>query len=232
LQAFHQAVPPAIEPGPIWAVLRHNCKARTTARPHKIRTVEPRDGTASAALTGSARPKCLLGDDATLPGMARSLGPRLSPALVERFSQRDLERRLGVALPLVTVDGDGRPHPMLLSYLEVRAYDSGTVGLVIQARSASARNLVERAVASLLILEPDAIVYVKMRLVDGPLDVAGADALGYFLLEVEDVLEDAPADWEGGVRITGPVRYTPLPALDDAWARATLAALAVPRARA
>jgi hypothetical protein len=164
--------------------------------------------------------------------MARSLGPRLSPALVERLSQRDLERRLGVALPLVTVDGDGRPHPMLLSYLEVRAYDSGSVGLVIQARSASARNLVERAVASLLILEPDAIVYVKMRLVDGPLDVAGADALGYFLLEVEDVLEDAPADWEGGVRITGSVRYTPLPALDDAWACATLAALAVPRARA
>lgn len=164
--------------------------------------------------------------------MARSLGPRLSPALVERLSQRDLERRLGVALPLVTLDGDGRPHPMLLSYLEVRAYDSGTVGLVIQARSASARNLVERGVATLLILEPDAIVYVKTRLVDGPLDVAGADALGYFLLEVEDVLEDAPADWEGGVHITGPVRYTPLPALDDAWARATLAALAVPRARA
>jgi hypothetical protein len=164
--------------------------------------------------------------------MARSLGPRLSPALVERLSQRDLERRLGVALPLVTVDGDGRPHPMLLSYLEVRAYDSGTLGLVIQARSASARNLVERAVATLLILEPEAVVYVKTRLVDGPLDVVGADALGYFLLGVEDVLEDAPADWEGGVRITGPVRYTPLPALDDAWARATLAALAVPRARA
>jgi len=164
--------------------------------------------------------------------MARSLGPQLSPGLVERLSQRDLEHRLGVALPLLTVDGDGRPHPMLLSYLEVRAYDSGTVGLVIQARSASARNLVERAVASLLILEPDAIVYVKMRLVDGPLDVAGADALGYFLLEIEDVLEDAPADWEGGVHITGSVRYTPLPALGDAWARATLAALAVPRARA
>lgn len=164
--------------------------------------------------------------------MARSLGPRLSSTLVERLSQRDLANRLGVALPLVTVDGDGRPHPMLLSYLEVRAYDSGTLGLVIQARSASARNLVERAVATLLILEPEAVVYVKTRLVDGPLDVVGADALGYFLLGVEDVLEDAPADWEGGVRVAGSVRYTPVPALDDAWVRATLAALAVPRARA
>jgi hypothetical protein len=164
--------------------------------------------------------------------MARSLGSRLSPALVDRLSQRELARRLGVALPMVTVDAEGRPHPMLLSYLEVRAYDSGTLGLVIQARSTSARNLAERGVATLLILEPDAVVYVKTRVVDGPLDVTGAEALGYFLLEVEDVLEDLPADWEGGVGITGSVTYAPPPALDEAWARATLAALAAPRARA
>jgi hypothetical protein len=164
--------------------------------------------------------------------MARSLGSRLPPTLVEHLSQRHLERRLGVALPLITVDGEGRPHPMLLSYLEVRAYDSGTLGLVIQARSTSAHNLVERGAATLLILEPEAIVYVKTRLVDGPLDVAGAEALGYFLLEVGDVLEDMPAEWEGGVRITGAVSYSPAPALDEAWVRATLAALAAPRARA
>ena len=67
---------------------------------------------------------------------------------------------------------------------------------------------------------------------DGPLDVAGADALGYFLLAVEDVLEDAAAEWEEGMRLTGAVTYAPAPALDAAWARATLAALAAPRARA
>jgi hypothetical protein len=164
--------------------------------------------------------------------MARSLGARLSPALVDRLSQRDLERRLGVALPLITVDREGRPHPMLLSYLEVRAYDSGTLGLVIQAPSTSARNLVERGAGTLVIVEPDAVVYVKTRVVDGPLDVAGLDTLGYFLLVVEDVLEDAAADWESAVRITGSVTYAPAPALDAPWARATLAALAAPRARA
>src|SRR5206468_4083414 len=83
-----------------------------------------------------------------------------------------------------------------------------------------------------LILEPNAVVYVKTRAVDGPLDVAGADALGYFLLAVEDVLEDAAAEWEEGMRLTGAVTYAPAPALDAAWARATLAALAAPRARA
>ena len=46
--------------------------------------------------------------------MTRSLGRALSPALVHRFSQRDIAERLGAALPFVTVDPDGRPHPMLL----------------------------------------------------------------------------------------------------------------------
>lgn len=154
--------------------------------------------------------------------------------MVERFSQRDVTRRLGTALPFATVDPDGRPHPMLLSYLEVRAYDASTVGLVVLARSRSARNLVERHTGTLLVIEPDATVYVKMRAVDGPLPVEGGAeyGLGYFLLEVEEVLEDAAADWEAGMRITQGVRYEPLPTLGEPWARATLGALAAPRARA
>jgi hypothetical protein len=166
--------------------------------------------------------------------MTRSLGAALTPALIDRLSQRDLPQRLGAALPFVTVDVDGRPHPMLLSYLEVRAYDTGTVGLVIGAHTRSARNLSQRGAGTLLVVEPDVTVYVKMRAVDGPLPVAGSDQhdLGYFLLAVEEVLEDAAADWEGGMRITGAIRYAPAPSLDEPWARATLAALEAPRARA
>ena len=166
--------------------------------------------------------------------MTRQIGSALTPALIERLSQRDLRRRLGVAIPFVTVDPDGRPHPMLLSYLELRAYDAGTVGLVMQARSRSARNLVERSAGTVVIVEPGATVYVKTRIVDGPLPVSGGgeQGLGYFLLSVEEVLEDSAADWEAGMRITEPIRYEPPPTLDEPWARATLAALAEPRARA
>ena len=166
--------------------------------------------------------------------MTRSLGQSLPPPLVERLAQHDPAARLGVALPFVTVDGHGRPHPMLLSYLELRAYDARTVGLVIGAQSHSARNLAERRAGTLLVSEPDVTAYVKLRSVDGPLAVDGGDeyGLGYFLLEVDEVLEDAPADWEGGMRITSALRYAPPPALDAPWARATLAALARPRARA
>ena len=166
--------------------------------------------------------------------MSRRRGTSLTPDLVERFSQKYLARRLGVALPFVTTDAAGLPHPMLLSYLELRAYDAGTIGLVIQARSGSARNLRERHVGTLLVVEPDAIVYVKTRAIDGPFPVAGGESLdlGFFLLGVEEVLEDAAADWEAGMKITGPTRYAPVPTLDEPWARATLDALASPRARA
>ncbi|HEV8613852.1 MAG TPA: pyridoxamine 5'-phosphate oxidase family protein [Methylomirabilota bacterium] len=166
--------------------------------------------------------------------MSRAVHPSLTPALVARFAQGDLGGRLGVVLPLVTVDRDGRPHPMVVTYLEVRAYDTRTVGLVIHADSGSAHNLVERRVATLIVIEPDAIVYVKMRAVDGPLDVAGGDklGLGYFLLEVEQVIEDAAAGWEAGMSITAAPRYGPPPNLDAPWVRITLQALKTPRARA
>ena len=166
--------------------------------------------------------------------MSRSVGDRLPWALLERFSQRDLPRRLGLGVPFVTVDAEGRPHPMLLSYLEVRAHDAGSLGLVILGRSRSARNLAERGTGTLIVVEPDATFYVKLRAVDGPLPVPGGERfeLGYFLLAVEDVLEDAAAEWEGGMRITGAITYAPAPSLEEPWARATLQALATPRARA
>ena len=164
--------------------------------------------------------------------MSRSLGAVLPASLVDRLSQREIGRHLGIGLPFVTIDQAGRPHAMVLSYLEVRAHSPSTLGIVIQARSTSARNLAARGAGTLLIVEPDAVVYVKARAVDGPLEV-GDDAfgLGYFLLAVEDVLEDTAGVWEGGVRITSAIEYRPLPPLDAPWVRATLTALAVPRAR-
>ncbi len=164
--------------------------------------------------------------------MTRRIGAALPPAMVERLAQGDLPARLGVGLPLVTLDREGRPHPMLLSYLEVRAYDPTSVGIVIQAGSSSARNLRERETGTLVIVEPDLIAYVKLAHVEGPLPIEDQPRLVYFLLEVKEVLEDAAADWEEGMGITEAIRYAPVPTLAEPWARATLAALAAPRARA
>jgi hypothetical protein len=165
--------------------------------------------------------------------VSRSLGAALPVDLLTRLSQRDLPSRLGIALPFITVDQAGRPHVMLASYLEVRAYDPKTWALVIDSASGTARNLTARGVGTLVTVEPGSVMYVKSRLVDGPLDVAGdtTDRLGYFLLSVDDVLEDSAADWETGVQITSGIQYRPIPSLDAAWAQAILATLATPRAR-
>lgn len=156
--------------------------------------------------------------------MSRSLGPSLPAELLAHLSQADLRPHLGKAIGLITLDAEGRPHPMLLSYLEVRAEDPRTIRVVIGAGSRSARNLTDRQVATLLLVEPEQTVYVKTR-ASGPTPVEDLPDRGLFVLEVEDVLEDAPAAWESGVAITGGVRYAPAPSLDDAGVRATLKAL-------
>ena len=164
--------------------------------------------------------------------VSRSLGALLPAGLVDRLSQRELGRHLGIGLPFITIDQASRPHAMVVSYLEVRAHSPSTLGLVIQAGSTSARNLAARGAGTLLIVEPDTVFYVKTRAVDGPLEVGDDEfGLGYFLLAVEDVLEDTAGAWESGVRITSAIEYRPIPALDAPWVRATLAALAAPRAR-
>jgi hypothetical protein len=158
--------------------------------------------------------------------VSRSLGPRLPADLLARLSQGELAAHLGKTIPLITLDAEGRPHPMLLSYLEVRAQDPRTIRIVIGAGSQSARNLAERRVATLLLVEPEQTVYVKARAGSEPVPVEDLPDFRLFVLGVEEILEDAPAEWESGIRITGGVRYAPLPSLDRAWVRATLKALA------
>jgi len=154
--------------------------------------------------------------------MSRSLGPALPPGLLTRFSQTALPSLLGLGLPFLTLGADGTLHPMLCSYLEWLAVDARTLRLAIAARSRSARNLEERGVGTLLLVEPGLTIYIKCRAMGAPLPAGG---LARFSLTVEDVLEDAPTEGEGDVRITGGITYAPKPSLEEAWAKTVLAAL-------
>ena len=160
--------------------------------------------------------------------MSRSLGAALTPALVQRLSQNDLPAQLGRAVPLITTDDAGRPHPMLCSYLELLAVDAHTIRAVIAARGGSARNLADRRTATLLLIEPGLVVYVKCRAAGPALELGG---LARFDLAVEDVLEDMATGWEEGAGITAGIAYAPPPALDAPEAQAVLAALRAPDPR-
>ena len=154
--------------------------------------------------------------------MARSLGAALPPDLLRAFSQSDLPSRLNRALPLVTLDAEMRPHPMLCSHLEILAMDPATIRVAIAARGRSARNLEERKAATLIVIEPERTVYVKCRAAGAPLTVG---ALERFVLKIEEVLEDAADPSEGPVRITSGITYEPAPSLDEPRVRLTLDAL-------
>ena len=154
--------------------------------------------------------------------MARSLGAALPARLVARLSQSDLRPLLGRALPLITLDAEGRPHPMLCSYLELRAVSPTLLRLAIAAQSGSARNLQDRGVATFLVIEPEQTIYVKCRASGAPLLMG---ALARFELSVEDVSEDAAAEWEAGAGITSGLTYAPAPDLGSPETRAILAAL-------
>lgn len=154
--------------------------------------------------------------------MSRSLGAELPAALLDALSQRDLAAVLGRAVPLVTVDDAGRPHPMLSSHLELRAPDARTILAVVAAGSGTARNLAARGAATLLLVDSAGTVYVKCRAA-GPAVIEGP--LARFTLVVEDVLEDTAADREAGAAITGGITYAPVPSADDPGVRAVLALL-------
>jgi flavin reductase (DIM6/NTAB) family NADH-FMN oxidoreductase RutF len=154
--------------------------------------------------------------------MSRSLGAYLPEGLRHALSQSDLAARLGRGLPLLTIDGDGRPHPMLCTYVEILAISADTLRVVVGSMSGTARNLAERRMATLLIVEPERVVYVKCRATGAPL-MAGA--LARFTLRVKDVLEDDALAWEGGARITSGIVYDPAPSLDAPESTAALALL-------
>jgi hypothetical protein len=154
--------------------------------------------------------------------MVRTLGAALPPDLLEALSQSDLSSRLHRALPLVTLDAESRPHPMLCSYIEVLALDPATIRVAIAAGGRSARNLEQRRAATLILVDPERTVYVKCRATGVPLTVG---TLERFVLTVEEVLEDTADPSEGPVRITSGIAYGPAPSLDDPRVRFTLDAL-------
>jgi len=157
--------------------------------------------------------------------VARLVARALTAELLEALSQAALEGRLDRVVPLVTVDAAGRPHPMLCSYLELLAIDPATIRVAIASGSTSARNLEDRRVATLLIVEPDRTVYVKTHAVGPPVV---HDRLARFDLVVEELLEDAADPSEGDVGITAGITYGPPPRLDDPRVAEVLALLRLP----
>ena len=107
-----------------------------------------------------------------------------------------------LAIVLATVDPYGWPHPALLSYAEILAFDATRLRLGLHAGSRSSRHLKESGRATLVFADAELCLYVKVE--SHPLAAApGAPELARFELVVRDVLEDQAEGEEAGARLSG-----------------------------
>ncbi|MCM2255694.1 MAG: hypothetical protein NDJ94_08490 [Vicinamibacteria bacterium] len=163
--------------------------------------------------------------------MARSLGSVLPEVLLTRFSP-DTTPPPGRVVVIVTVDAAGLPHPALLADAEVLALHPRALRLAVQPNSRTAANLREPGVASLALVEPEGVHYVKLRVRDAfsggsrPAEpdaraLGGSVANGRssapapppgsgfacFEAEVIDVLADEPHSGEMGAFLQAGLRF-------------------------
>jgi hypothetical protein len=125
----------------------------------------------------------------------------LPPVLRRILRREDLQTLIGRLLELVTIDGDGLPHPTLLDFGAVLAADDGTVRFALPAGGPSAANLRRTPRAALAIVYGPA-AYVIAGEVEAlpPSDVPGQ---ARFALRVARVEEDRAR------RMTSGVTYAP-----------------------
>ena len=139
--------------------------------------------------------------------MSRLIGHHLSEALLETLSVTRALERADRGIVMCSVDEQGRPHPAMLSSLEIVAHDARHVRLAVHASSRTARNLTANKHLTVILADETGVQYLKGDAVLTAASMTTAPALSLFTLHVDRVLEDTPADYEqatitSGIRIT------------------------------
>jgi len=137
--------------------------------------------------------------------LAKSLGSKLPENLAMRLYQPDEDKARQRVILVTTVDQDGWPRHLMLSYYEVVAKDQSHMLLLTYADSKSTKNLLRTGMASLLFLDEEMsyFVRVKCRQADKMIEEAPNEVL--FNAEVIDVLEDKYPTTKitSGIKFTG-----------------------------
>jgi hypothetical protein len=133
--------------------------------------------------------------------VARSLGPALPDRLLARLLGPIADAPPDLAVVLATVDPYGWPHPALLSYAEILAFDATRLRLGLHAGSRSSRHLKESGRATLVFADPELCLYVKAESLPLPATARAPD-LARFEVVVREVLEDRAEGEEAGARLS------------------------------
>lgn len=135
--------------------------------------------------------------------MSTLVGSHLPPALLDRLSARQAAAYADRAVIVVTVDGDGAPHPSMVSALELVALDAQRLRLALPAFSRTARHLTANGHLTIIVAEAEAVHYIKAHGVPQRRGLTTLVGGALFEATVGSVLEDAAAGHEHARIVSG-----------------------------
>ncbi len=124
--------------------------------------------------------------------MARSLGRQLPETVRTLLDGSEISAREGLTFLLITTDELGWPHVAMLSVGELLAVDASALRAALWLHSSTTHNLTRERRGLLAAVIDGRAYYARLVATRGDdLDLGADGRLAYFLLDVEDVLEDA-----------------------------------------
>ena len=159
--------------------------------------------------------------------MSRFVGNELPDDLYSRLRASDLEACADKVILISTVDGEGWPHPAMLSYFEVVALDRRNIRLATYRDSSTTNNMRRNGRATISIIDERVAYYIKGSVVELKGEMACTPHNAKLNMRVERVLKDeVNEEYEAGAYVAGGVTYhNPNRAVEMLKAREVLAEL-------
>ena len=140
--------------------------------------------------------------------MSKSIGTKLNDDLFRRLSGEDLETFAEKVILIATVDEGGRPHPAMLSYLEVVARDRTNIRLATYKKSSTTENMRGNGKATISIIDERVAYYIKGSVVELKQEMSCARHNSKLNLHVEEVIADeVNEEFEPGAYVSSGVTY-------------------------
>ena len=141
-------------------------------------------------------------------GMTRFVGNELPDDLYGRLRASNLEACAHKVILISTVDGEGWPHPAMLSYFEVVALDRRNIRLATYKASSTTNNMRRVRRATISIIDERVAYYIKGSVVEVRREMAVAPYNSNLNMRVERVLKDeVNEELEPGAYVASGVTY-------------------------
>jgi hypothetical protein len=139
--------------------------------------------------------------------MSTDLGTTLPAALLARLGAHATGPDRP-AVPICTVDGDGFPHPAMLSGDDIAVSAPGALRIALYSGTRTAAHLAADGRVTLLFVDEQGVHYVKARAAAGPRPDPSRPGISVAELRIAHVLADAPDPArEGSTAIVSGIRF-------------------------